>query len=273
MYHSISEQDEAVSNPYYLTNTKPKVFAEQMKYLVDNNYKVINLNETLALLSGSTDLNTQSLMSQSSSQRGSQSRYVVITFDDGYRDFCTGAFKTLKKYDLDATVFITTNYVGSAKVNEYNKEYLSWSEIESLKSAGIRFGSHTQTHPQLKCLKKNEVVREVRESKRLIEDRIGESIDSFSYPYAFPELDKSFTAYLRHLLLAEGYRCGVTTILGSASKNDDPLFLKRLVINSLDDMPLFRAKIEGGYDWMHRIQKGAKLIKILSCSSDGYPHK
>ena len=47
MYHSISERDEHVPHPYYVTNTRPEVFARQMQFLADNNYKVISLSEAL----------------------------------------------------------------------------------------------------------------------------------------------------------------------------------------------------------------------------------
>jgi hypothetical protein len=54
----------------------------------------------------------------------------------------------------------------------------------------------------------------------------------------------------------------VTTRLGGATVHADPFFLKRLLINSLDDIPLFKAKLEGGYDWMRYLQRGAQFAKV-----------
>ena len=55
-----------------------------------------------------------------------------------------------------------------------------------------------------------------------------------------------------------GYEGGVTTSIGSASASDPPLFLKRLPVNDDDDAELFRAKLEGDYDWLHGVQLASK---------------
>jgi hypothetical protein len=47
---------------------------------------------------------------------------------------------------------------------------------------------------------------------------------------------------------------------------DDPYRLKRLPANSLDDPALFRAKLEGGYDWLAPLQKTVKRVKRLGRS-------
>ena len=45
---------------------------------------------------------------------------LVITFDDGYHDNYKNAFPVLSEYGLPATIFITTDYIGSAKVLWWN---------------------------------------------------------------------------------------------------------------------------------------------------------
>jgi len=39
-----------------------------------------------------------------------------------------------------------------------------------------------------------------------------------------------------------------------ASTKDPIYFLKRLPVNSRDDPAFFKAKLDGGYDWLHYIQ-------------------
>ena len=115
--------------------------------------------------------------------------------------------------------------------------------------------------PRIPILMYHSIESEVRRSKEKIEHEIGESIKSFSYPYAFPETDNAFTKYLRSIIEAGGYENGVTTSIGTATKEDDIFFLKRIPLNSFDDLPFFTAKLEGGYDWLCKLQYLVKLAK------------
>lgn len=246
MYHSISENHNGDSNPYYQTTTAPGVLAEQMRFLHENNYRVINLGEAVKKIEKA---------------EGSTERHVVITFDDGFRDFYTEAFPVLSRYGFSATVFLPTAFIKESPSKFKGRECLTWSQVRELWSAGTLFGSHTVSHPQLTTVKPQELEMEVRESKRVIEDELGGPVDSFAYPYAFPEENHSFRRRLRTILPEAGYVNGVSTIIGTAGSRDDRFFLPRLPMNSWDDLQLFRAKLEAGYDWVHWVQLGNKLIK------------
>ncbi|MDP1817569.1 MAG: polysaccharide deacetylase family protein, partial [Leadbetterella sp.] len=135
------------------------------------------------------------------------------------------------------------------------KKHLTWNQIAELSDKGISFGSHTVTHPDLSSLNSNDLEYEIRQSKETIEDKIGKSIDTFSYPFKFPDKKKAFINHLRTLLQKYGYHYGVSTRVGTTSKEDDRYFMKRIPANSGDDILLFRAKLEGGYDWLFPLQK------------------
>jgi hypothetical protein len=68
---------------------------------------------------------------------------------------------------------------------------------------------------------------------------------------------------LREQLAGSGYRQGVSTRIGTARSHEDRFFLRRLPINSMDDSRLFKAKLEGKYDWLGKVQHGFKLLKKL----------
>ena len=138
---------------------------------------------------------------------------------------------------------------------------MTWGEVRELYGVGIAFGSHTVSHQQLTTLTVPEVEEEIRGSKEAIEDRLGGSVDSFSYPFAFPETDRLFKRTLRDLLVAQGYQNGVTTVIGTCRSKSDCFFLPRLPANSWDDRCLFRAKLDGAYDWLHYFQYAAKVGK------------
>lgn len=254
MYHSVSMDGNKKVHPYYQTVTLPTVFEEQMRLLHEKQYNVIDLDKAIELInSGSFFLK----------ENGSKCRvqYVVITFDDGFRDFYTEAFPILQKYGFAATVFLPTSYISNNRCKFKDKECLTWSEVLELNKAGITFGSHTSMHPQLRYLTDKEIRNEIEFSKKDIELNIGETVKFFSYPYAFPEDDRNFSDNLRIMLKDCGYMGGVSTRLGTVNNKDDIFFLKRIPVNSCDDSPLFRAKIKGGYDWLQKVQYISKVLK------------
>lgn len=246
MYHSVSDAPETGVRPYYKLNTTPRQFEAQMRFLKESNCDVVSLRDVA--------------WAAAAGENAPRAR-VAITFDDGYRDFLEAAYPVLKNYGLQASVFLPTAFIADTALRFKGKECLTWSEVRELHKAGVHFGSHTVSHPQLHSIGFPEVEREVRESKLAIEQKLGFEVDSFSYPFAFPEHDRGFRQRLRALLLDCGYAHGVSTILGTVQPGDDALFLKRLPINSLDDARLLRAKIEGGYDWLHDMQYTVKITK------------
>jgi peptidoglycan/xylan/chitin deacetylase (PgdA/CDA1 family) len=235
MYHSISDNLFAKSHPYYQINTSPNVFARQMRWLRQNGYRTMDLPEMLAAMQAGQDL----------------SKIVVITFDDGYQDFYTDALAVMKQCGFTATIFLATNRIQDVSVRVEGADYLTWRDVRELHAEGIQFGSHTVTHPDLRSLGPEQIDYELGYSKEIIEQKLGAQVPSFSYPFAFPEEDRDFTRYLLDALANHGFENGVSTILGRARPGQNPFCLPRLPVNSWDDATLLRAKLEGGYDWMH----------------------
>jgi peptidoglycan/xylan/chitin deacetylase (PgdA/CDA1 family) len=248
MYHSISNEVEMVAHPYYGINTRPAIFAEQMKYLSDRGYVATGLDAALDRIH---------------SQNGVAEKLVVLTFDDGYMDVYTQALEILHRFGFTATVYLPSSLIHDRTSARFNgKDCLTWDKVREMSDAGNRFGSHSATHRKLRELKGSEITEEIRHSKSVIESKIGKPVDSFSYPYAFPEEDREYKARLRGLLEQAGYRNGVSTNIGRMSRKDDRYFLKRIPVNSFDDLDFFHAKITGAYDWMFTVQKVYKhLIK------------
>jgi peptidoglycan/xylan/chitin deacetylase (PgdA/CDA1 family) len=265
MYHSISDESEA-GHPYYWINTSPALFAKQMQFLHERHYQVISLSEAVDLIKAQSASSTTHLnRGASNSQRDSLGlRYVVLTFDDGYRDFYTEAFPILKKYSYSATVFLPTAFIDGAKQGLRRKQHLTWDQVRELRNGGINFGSHTVNHPDLSQLKQDEIEYELRRSKEDIESYLNEQtiqrIDmvSFCYPYKFPDKDRAFVEMLRSVLQNAGYNHCATTQIGCAETSSHGFFLPRLPMNSGDDIKLFAAKLVGCYNWMGTFQK---LIK------------
>jgi len=185
---------------------------------------------------------------------------VVITFDDGYQDFLTEAMPVLKQHGFVATVFLATGRIQQTSMRLEGVDYLTWREVRELHQEGIEFGSHTVTHPDLRCLGPEQIEYELGYSKEVIEQHLGTSINSFAYPFPFPEENTDFTRLLLDELENQGFENGVTTILGRASLRHNRFFLPRLPVNTWDDQSFFRAKLVGGYDWAHWPQWFNKLM-------------
>jgi peptidoglycan/xylan/chitin deacetylase (PgdA/CDA1 family) len=231
MYHGINNVT-GPTHPYFETNTSPAVFADHMRLLHEFGYEPIDLSTAFHMThSGMCDR-----------------KYVVITFDDGFRDFYTHAMPILHSHQFPATMFVVSSFVESRSGSLGGKEFMTWNEVRDIESLGMEIGSHTVSHPHLYSLRTRDVDRELKNSKETIEDRLGKSVRSFSYPYAFPEQDSAFLEQLRRSVESAGYEYGVTTVLGCASKSSNRYFLPRIPANEHDDIKLFQAKLEGAYD-------------------------
>jgi peptidoglycan/xylan/chitin deacetylase (PgdA/CDA1 family) len=260
MYHSISAEREN-GHPYFWINTSPKRFAEHMKYLDSNNYEVISLSKAVEFIrSGGAILSNPSSIIPSFHRSTVPPRFVVLTFDDGYRDFYTYAFPVLRQYSFAATVFLPTDFIGNDKPGLCRKRHLNWKEVRELAGQGITFGSHTCTHLQLHKAGMEKLHDELTRSRFAIVREVGDC-DEFCYPYKFPEHDIRFRSALSRSLESSGYGCCLTTRIGVDHKAEDLFALKRIPINSDDDLFFLDAKLNGAYNWLHGLQSLAKKIQ------------
>ena len=250
MYHSISNESERNVHPYYRTCTAPKTFAQHMALLKGDGYRGVTLTRGLAWLKAAP-------MSEDCLKP------VVLTFDDGYRNFHKAAFPLLREFKFTATMYLPTGFIGSsgARSSLKGRECLAWEEVRELSSSGIEFGSHTVNHPRLVDLSWEKVKSEISNSKSAIEQQLGCQVSNFSYPYAFPDRHKTFVLRFSELLAATGYETCVTTNVGRVQQDSHPFRLRRLPANSDDDIQLLKAKLKGGYDWLGTPQAILKIIK------------
>jgi peptidoglycan/xylan/chitin deacetylase (PgdA/CDA1 family) len=101
---------------------------------------------------------------------------------------------------------------------------LSWPEIAEMDRAGIRFGSHTQSHLILTTAQPDTVRQEVLESKAAIESALGERCDTFSFP------NGNWSPETRRILAEAGYKLAVTSDPGAWTATCDPLSIPRFNI-------------------------------------------
>jgi peptidoglycan/xylan/chitin deacetylase (PgdA/CDA1 family) len=101
---------------------------------------------------------------------------------------------------------------------------LTWEQVREMYNAGIQFGSHTVTHTILSRIPRSEMLRELRESKTELSERLGTTISTFAYPNGGVV---DYNAEAKSALRECGYSCGVTCCSGSNYPFSDAFELKR----------------------------------------------
>jgi peptidoglycan/xylan/chitin deacetylase (PgdA/CDA1 family) len=217
MYHALAEARSVIS-------VSPDLFAQQMAWLHRQQYRAVSLAQMLDYRQAGQPL---------------PERLVVVTFDDGFESVYRHAFPVLTKYNFSATVFLVSDYCGQtnnwphqpAVVPQFS--LLNWSQIREMDGAGIEFGGHTATHPWLDRLSETALEQEIVQSKLALENKLGHSIRTFSYPYG------RFTPAVKKIV-SRHYQGACTTRLAVAGQNDDPLALPRIEALYITQTFLFR---------------------------------
>jgi peptidoglycan/xylan/chitin deacetylase (PgdA/CDA1 family) len=97
-YHRIAESDGPTSNRLYgLVSATPRQFDEQMR-LVSSCFHPVAAEDVLNALNGGRPLPSQA---------------VLVTVDDGYRDFKETIFPITQKYGIHPVLFVSTSFVGN----------------------------------------------------------------------------------------------------------------------------------------------------------------
>lgn len=229
MYHMISDADHPLIKRYALS---PAKFRRQMEFLKRRRYTAISLNDIHRYFPGYTT-------------NGFPEKSVAITFDDGYMDNYENALPVLKEFNYPATIFIVSGLVGKTNKWMMSENYperplMGWREIEEVKKNGITIGSHTMNHPRLSHLKFHDAKKEVEDSKRYLEDRLGVAIDHFAYPYG--DMNESIIDMVREA----GYKTACSTRSGFNSENVNLFQLRRIEIYGTDSLRQFARKLTFG---------------------------
>jgi len=101
---------------------------------------------------------------------------------------------------------------------------LTWDQVRFMQERGMDFGGHTVTHPFLSRMPSEQVLWEISECKRRIEEEVQLPVSHFAYPNGREE---DFGAWNKDLIRRTGYLAAVTTIWGVNYRSTDPMELRR----------------------------------------------
>ena len=110
---------------------------------------------------------------------------LAITFDDGFESFYSRAFPVFEDNDMKVTVFPIAGYIGKMSLWDIlpAQPHMNQAQIREISDHGHEIGSHTLTHANLTFLSENDIVRELADSKHMLEDITGKPVTSLSFPY------------------------------------------------------------------------------------------
>ena len=171
MYHSVAQ---LASDPNMIC-TSPGRFENQMLFLKRHGFRGVSVDELLRKV-----------------RSGNARKLVGLTFDDAYKDFLTTAMPVLESLDFRATVFVVAGLVENDWEHAYyprpRLDLLDVEELHVVREHGIEIGSHSMTHPRLPGLESERLEREVNDSRQVLSEALGETIEGFCYPYGSVDL-------------------------------------------------------------------------------------
>jgi len=227
LYHSVSEH---VAQGFKTWSLSPEIFARHIQHMRDQGYTPLTVSQFVAGLSYP--------------EARALYKPVVITFDDGLDDFFENALPVLKRFDFNATLYITSGFVGRTskwlvQEGEGDRPMLSWEKIREIDNCGIECGSHTLTHPQLDVIRHEDARREISQSKQFLEKHLGKPVESFAYPHGYHSAD------IRQMVIQAGYSSACAVMHAMSSPKDDRYALARIIIKSDTDEQTLDRLLEG----------------------------
>ncbi len=101
-------------------------------------------------------------------------------------------------------------------------DMLSWEMVAEMAQAGVSFGSHSDLHPVLTLEDAHTIERELRRSRRMLEERLNRPARHFAYP------NGCYNAAIKAMVAKLGFDVAVTTERRLARPGDDLHALARI---------------------------------------------
>ncbi|MFS8048650.1 polysaccharide deacetylase family protein [Rhizobium sp. BR 314] len=156
-----------------------------------------------------------------------------ITFDNGFHSIHVNVLETLQELRFTATGYFVANQVGGSSISRPThvgprERYMSRVEMLEWALMGHEVGAHSLDHVRLTEASPMEARRHITSGRYELEDILGNSVDSFSYPYG------DVSKYIRTIVEEAGYVSAATTFSGRVLPGDDMLRLPRQTVEYAD---------------------------------------
>ena len=187
--------------------------------------------------------------------------HASICFDDAYEDIFRYLYKLSEEPMVDKIIFPITNYIGRNNTWDINfyinrKKHINKEQLLLLYKSGWEIGSHGHNHISYAKLSNKEIVEDLIKSKCILEDLIGEEVNTFTPPFGY--IDK------KHIELI--HKAGYNKLLLNDCyiKNMDDFYgldvIKRINVYSIDSLSSLKNRADNNF-----LQKKIETA-IHSCS-------
>ena len=213
LYHSVSDQPAGQFGPYTVTRHQ---LASHLDQVTDLGFQTLTVGQLVAHRAAGVPL---------------PARTAVITFDDGFADFADNAWPEVARRGQAATLYVTAGTIGArsnwlAPLDAGQLAMLDRAQLLDLAADGCEIGAHSMSHPQLDCLTRLAAAVEIRQSKDVLEQALGQAVDTFAYPHGYHD-----TA-VKELVAAAGYTSAAAVRNALSPADDDPYALARVTVTS-----------------------------------------
>lgn len=214
----------------HVPTVSPETFEWQLRFLARHRFRVLELGD---------------VVDAAAQGRALDRRTLAITFDDGYEETFSVAAPFLQRFGFHATIFVAPREIGAPG-------FMTWEQVRTLAQDGVRVGSHTMSHTYLPLAPRETLAYELAESKRVLEEHLGQSVLWLSYPIG------GFTPAIQRLTREAGYRAACTTNRGVSKTTQDLFALRRIKMTERDRSALLMwVKLSGYYDLFRRLEQPA----------------
>ncbi len=230
MYHKVtpSQNDSLSITVDYLR--------KQFDYIRNGGFEVISF---------------QRLMEIDSFGDKASEKYILLTFDDGYKNNKDLLLPLLGEYGFPATIFLTAAYIGGE--NEWDgggEALLSFDDLrEMARLPNIEFGLHSYEHKAYSDLSPNDVKRDVEKCKTILQKNEIPFIPVLAYPYgAYPKRDSIKREQMFEVMKKTGIKYALR--IGNGLNRlpfKKPYELKRINIRGSDSFITFKTKLKKGH--------------------------
>lgn len=231
MYHKVPDTEFIAQHRIFITKYN---FEKHLQFFKKKKFTTISFKEL------------EEFRSLKNDPRNFPKKPLIITFDDGYADNLFNAGPLLRQYGMKATIFLLADE--TVRSNFWDKDsgdpehlIMSIEEKRQLLEYPFEIGSHGFKHEKITSLSATQAYDELAHSKKILQERLGVSINTFAFTYGIT------APWAARLAQKAGYTFAVNTDTGGLHIEENPHAIFRTTIFPEDGPAQLRKKTSKWY--------------------------